>query len=369
MIICKRLTHGFIVFCLLQLLGLICSIDDLIYDPLESFLNQDDNQTSIKKVLTYHPAKNPVNDDDNNLILEMMMNKANEGIEGDQLRRGNPKHDQDYIFNDRKNNQQVMTSTFNLSMMDLMSNITEFDFHFNIIITNLNSCWVELSTEKRLQLQTSFNTYLTSDRLLKHDFNIITNTFVKIIRCFISWSLQRLDENSNTPDQCSDPNLYFHHYDHDHHHHHPRKYHLNLHSLLNFSDYSTELRDILLKVSSYWDEIEVTKKQSLVHAFTTYMNNDTSISHDIILANAIFVNVSTLFISYWSSAISVIMMMLSVLSLIGAFSVAKIIFKALKYITSMMMVLIRMLLAICRYIPIYCYVVFVAWITFNYLIE
>lgn len=359
MIIYKKQTNACIVFCLLQLLGLIRSIDDLIYDPLESFFQQDDNQTSIKKVLTYHPAKNPVND---NLMLEMM-NKANEGMEGDQLRRGNLKRDQEYIFNDRKNNQQVIT--FNLSMMDLINNITDYDFHFNIIITNLNSCWVELSTEKRQRLQTSLDAYVASGRLLEHDFRIITSTLVKIIRSFITWSLQRLDDNSNTPDQCSDPNFYYHH----DHHHHPGNHHFNLHSLLNFADYSTELRDILMTVSSYWDEIEVAKKQSLVNAFTTYISNDTSISQDIMLANALFVNASTLFILYWSWVISVIMMTLSVLSLIGAFYATKMIYTAVKYITSVMMVLIRMLLAICSYIPIYCYVVFAAWITFNYLIE
>ena len=352
---------SFIVFCLLQLtlMGLICSIDDLIqHDPLE-FFNHDVNQTSIKKVLTYHPAKTPVND---NLMLEMM-NKANEGIEGDQLRRGNHKRDQDYIFNDRKNNQQILS--FNLSMMDLMNNITDYNFHFNIIITNLNSCWVELSAEKRQRLQTSIDAYMTSSRLLEHDFRIVTSSLVKIIRTFIAWSLQRLDDNSNTPDQCSNPNVYYHH---DQRHRHGN-YHINLHSLLNFSDYSTELRDILITVSNYWDDIEVVKKQSLVNAFTTYIKNDTNISHDILLANAIFVNASTLFILYWSWAISVILMMLSVLSLIGAFYVTKMIYTVLKYIMSVMMVPLRMLLVICSYIPIYCYVLFIAWITFNYLIE
>ena len=108
-----------------------------------------------------------------------------------------------------------------------------------------------------------------------------------------------------------------------------------------------------MTVSSYWDEIEMAKKQSLVDAFTTYINNDISISQDIMLINALFFNANTftIFISHVRWEIGVNLLMLSVLPLIGAFYVAKMIYTALKYIAYVMM-----------HIPIYCYILLAAWI-------
>jgi len=348
MSIYTRLTHELIiVFCLLQLLGLIYSIDDF-FDPTESFYNHD-NHTSIKKVFSYHPA----NDLDNDNLMVEMLTEANEGMIGRESLRRDNQHNQELNLLNNKNDQVI---EFNFSTIDLI-NITDYDFHFNNIISSLSICWEELSVEKRQQLRTSFEAYVASGQLFDHDFRIVTTSLVKIIRRFFTWSLQRLKENciSTPADQCSTPHDYYHHG--------------NYHSLSNFSDYSAELQSILMKVSSYWEETEVAKKQSVINAFNNYINNDTSIFHDIMLANAMFIKTSTLFILYWSWAISVILMMVGTLSLIGAFYVTKMIFKAMKYFISVIMVLLRRLIVICSYIPTYCYVLFAAWITFNYLYD
>ena len=358
MILYIKILHGLVIVYLFQLFGRSFSIDDN-FDPLaQSILNNEINQTAIRKVLTYHPANDP---DSSKLMLEMinragLMEKEPHRTTGRDL--PNNKYN---INNNNYNNDQFVK--FNLSAIDI-KNITDM-FQLSIVITSVIDCWEALSVDKQQQLQTSLKSYLTKSHLLNHDLYVTTSAIVNIIRSFFRWSLHRLD-NSNTSNQCGASNNY-------NYHHHINKgtgiYNLDLRSLLNYSEYSVELKGILLKVASYWDDVEVNKKERLVNAFTIYVRNNTSIDHDIVLVNTIFVEFFSHVLSLISGVVKFVALWIGVLSLIGAFYVMKFIFRSMKYILSAAMPLFSMTLVMFRNVTVFSYVILIIWIAFNDLVE